>query len=185
MNLPHVFQALHNEREYYQIARYFPGSAGSGGSRAWTKGGDQSDMQTSHPPDPSNTMAGFRDARAARAKRSGWCRSGLPYAIVFILFAGLLGSLGLLAHFRSPARRQQLGWQSWDLVQDNTDGKGDVNEALSLPLDTWDPLLPHTTGRECAVNDKIDPSHRDHSVIVLSPSHPLSFALQAEIQWCR
>lgn len=91
----------------------------------------------------SASMVGFRDA--PRRRQHGYCRSCLPIAITFVLFTGLLATLGLLAHFRSPARQQQLGWQSWDLVQE---GGGDA--ATSLPLDVWDPLLPHKTGRECS-----------------------------------
>lgn len=81
-------------------------------------------------------MAGFRDPLHKRPKRMGWLRTCFPCVATFTLLSILLSSLGLLAHFRSPARAQQLGWQSWDVVRT---GSGDELESgsLSLPLDVW------------------------------------------------
>ena len=72
-----------------------------------------------------------------------------------------------------PGELQRMGWQAWDTVKDgtaspntdaSTEGSGSVPQGVdwwnvtseakpdvqSLPLDKWNPLLPHVTG--CASN---------------------------------
>ncbi|TFK52074.1 Metallo-dependent phosphatase [Heliocybe sulcata] len=100
--------------------------------------------------------------------------------VIFILYQPTPG----------PGELQRLGWQSWDLVsadiptgsQDDTTSvppaaPGDTNEGVdwwnvtvpegakvdsaSLPLDVWNPLLPHDTGlseisiERCMINPKV------------------------------
>jgi hypothetical protein len=79
-----------------------------------------------------------------------------------LLFGFLLASLLLLSEPSKPARK--LGWQSWDLIlaveggngtagnETTVNDGGEVDDQVagwkdaSLPLDVWDPLLPHRTG---------------------------------------
>lgn len=45
-----------------------------------------------------------------------YLRSFLPVVFLILLFSFSLASYSLLSHFRSPAKKQQIGWQSWDIV---------------------------------------------------------------------
>lgn len=90
---------------------------------------------------------------------------------MILAFCVLLTTLDLLGNPVNPARNQHLGWQSWDVVRyhkakasqevipsgsltgslPEDDTSTDETEytdsfAPSLPLDNWDPLLPHATG---------------------------------------
>jgi hypothetical protein len=56
------------------------------------------------------------DARR-RPPRFAYIRSCLPLLVLLVLFSFLLSSVALLSHFRSPAAKQQLGWQAWDVVE--------------------------------------------------------------------
>ncbi|WVQ98259.1 hypothetical protein IAU59_005382 [Kwoniella sp. CBS 9459] len=95
--------------------------------------------------------------------RMSYLRSCLPILALILVIAFGLSSYSLLSHFRSPAVKQQIGWQAWDVVEmssvEGQDGGG--NGALStgdksngngtgfvpsIPLDNWDPLALHTTG---------------------------------------
>ncbi|EIW71023.1 hypothetical protein M231_07534 [Tremella mesenterica] len=92
--------------------------------------------------------------------RFAYLRSLLPLIALILLFSFGLISYSLLSHFRSPAKKQQLGWQSWDVVDIsglNSGKEGDdvlnVGNSTqdddfvpSIPLDNWDPLAVHTTG---------------------------------------
>lgn len=79
-------------------------------------------------------------------KRSRWayCKSFLPLVAVLLAFSFLLASYSLLSHFKSPAIKQHLGWQSWDVVQVDhksqdviqvSNGTGEFNP--SIPIDVW------------------------------------------------
>ena len=81
--------------------------------------------------------------------RFAYLRSSLPVLFLILLFSFSLASYSLLSHFRSPAGKQQIGWQAWDVVQ-MSGGKGVKNETLeegettqnddfvpSIPLDDW------------------------------------------------
>lgn len=85
-------------------------------------------------------------------KRLAYLRSSLPVLALILLFSFFLSSLALLSHFRSPAKKQQIGWQSWDVVEssqsaggawddeDVTLGNGTDSGAgyvPSIPIDTW------------------------------------------------
>lgn len=82
--------------------------------------------------------------------RFAWLRSILPLFIIVILFSFLLSSIALLSHFRSPASKQQLGWQAYDVVEmhyaqkpsgggENGTGAGGGPDIFtpSIPLDLW------------------------------------------------
>ncbi|KAK1921767.1 Metallo-dependent phosphatase-like protein [Papiliotrema laurentii] len=88
-------------------------------------------------------------------KRPRWAyiRSLLPVLAILLIFSFLLASYSLLSHFRSPAAKQRLGWQSWDVIHVKTSQT--VQETAqtngsdwvpSIPIDVWDPLAIHTTG---------------------------------------
>jgi hypothetical protein len=102
-------------------------------------------------------------------KRPRWAyiRSLLPVLAILLIFSFLLASYSLLSHFRSPAAKQRLGWQSWDVIHVKTSQT--VQETAqtngsdwvpSIPIDVWvsfspkryahtqDPLAIHTTGRK-------------------------------------
>jgi hypothetical protein len=101
-------------------------------------------------------MVGFRDNHSARPPRYRYVRSFAPFVFAFAFLAFLLSSLALLSHYRSPAIKQQIGWQSWDIVRiqanvdleaapgNGTDG-GEVGDdpwlwddlGYTLPLDDW------------------------------------------------
>ncbi|KAG8895808.1 hypothetical protein FRB99_000346 [Tulasnella sp. 403] len=107
---------------------------------------------------------------------------------LFFLFSFLLTFIFVLYHPpRAPGRFQRLSWQKWDVVSlnpdgtlpggsnppkpgnwTNTDGKewwqldeldaGEAPASVSLPLDVWSPLLPHSTGlTEIAIKSCILP----------------------------
>ncbi|WVR04789.1 hypothetical protein IAU60_001801 [Kwoniella sp. DSM 27419] len=98
--------------------------------------------------------------------RLSYLRSFLPIVALLLLLSFSLVSYSLLSHFRSPAIKQQIGWQAWDVVRvtsskttggqgaiedeldaaQNGTGKGDEGFMPSIPLDKWDPLSLHTTG---------------------------------------
>lgn len=86
---------------------------------------------------------------------------GLLLTWVFILYQPIKG----------PGEQQRMGWQAWDIVNGpsevpstgaNTEESGNLPEGVdwwnvtseskpdvqSLPLDKWNPLLPHVTGCE-------------------------------------
>lgn len=85
----------------------------------------------------------------------------LPIALIFAFCFSLYQTSTSLI---PPGRKQKVGWQSWDVVQyaseasssqvplasnDKTNGTtttGGSSFAPSYDLDTWDPLIPHTTG---------------------------------------
>ena len=78
--------------------------------------------------------------------RFAWFKSCLPLLVIVILFSFLLSSVALLSHFRSPAAKQQLGWQAWDVVEmhyaSKTGSKANTTEgnemfSPSIPLDVW------------------------------------------------
>jgi hypothetical protein len=86
-----------------------------------------------------------------------------------------------------PDHIQRVGWQSWSLV--STDGiplpgngsevphvpaglewwnvtqTPSASDSANLPLDQWNPLLPHDTGSECYVCTKL-PIYDDQSSLV-------------------
>lgn len=101
-------------------------------------------------------MAGYRDSYPARPPRYRYLRSFIPFFLSLGLLAFLLTSLGLLSHYRSPAAKQQIGWQSWDIVRVEKEGKVEGEESedgsegandgwgwdwgdlgYSLPLENW------------------------------------------------
>ncbi|ORY21337.1 Metallo-dependent phosphatase-like protein [Naematelia encephala] len=93
-----------------------------------------------------------------------YLKSFLPVILLLLVFSFALSTFSLLSHFRSPADKQQIGWQSWDVVEikgqksgsgeDVEVGGGSVGNQTSgqedfvpsIPLDNWDPLSLHTTG---------------------------------------
>jgi hypothetical protein len=79
------------------------------------------------------------DARR-RPPRFAYIRSCLPLLVLLILFSFLLSSVALLSHFRSPAAKQQLGWQAWDVVEMHYAKPDDEDTAVfapSIPLEYW------------------------------------------------
>ena len=84
--------------------------------------------------------------------RFAYLRSFLPCLAFILLFSFLLASYSLLSHFHSPAGKQQIGWQSWDVVEmqsvmgttgediiaggNGTDPQ-DADFVPSIPLDNW------------------------------------------------
>jgi len=78
-------------------------------------------------------------------KRPRWAylRSFLPIVASLLAFSFLLASYSLLSHFKSPAIKQHLGWQSWDIVQVERKNQnvvvinstGEFNP--SIPIDVW------------------------------------------------
>jgi hypothetical protein len=79
------------------------------------------------------------DARR-RPPRFAYIRSCLPLLVLLILFSFLLSSVALLSHFRSPAAKQQLGWQAWDVVEMHYAKPDDEDAAVfapSIPLEYW------------------------------------------------
>lgn len=99
-----------------------------------------------------------------------YVRSLLPPAGFYVFFFVLLSIWGILAHSAGqPGPAGRMGWQVNEAIQlyapksaaDSGGSNGGSNgtavfDELSgdgidgaLPLDVWDPLLPHRTGREC------------------------------------
>lgn len=79
------------------------------------------------------------DARR-RPPRFAYIPSCLPLLLLLILFSFLLSSVALLSHFRSPAAKQQLGWQAWDVVEMHYAKPDDEDTAVfapSIPLEYW------------------------------------------------
>jgi len=82
--------------------------------------------------------------------RFAYLHSLLPVISLILIFSVTLASYSLLSHFRSPAKKQQIGWQAWDVVETSTVKGGDdtldtVNGTTgtdadfvpSIPLDNW------------------------------------------------
>ena len=81
--------------------------------------------------------------------RFAYLRSFLPLVSLILLFSIFLASYSLLSHFRSPAKKQQIGWQAWDVVEFSQSNKGnddvetgngtmgDQQFVPSIPLDNW------------------------------------------------
>ncbi|WVQ91834.1 hypothetical protein IAS59_005638 [Cryptococcus gattii] len=94
--------------------------------------------------------------------RWGYVRSFLPVIALILLFSFFLSSYSLLSHSKSPAIKQHIGWQAWDVVdmtsQKEVEGNEDFDSGIgnsngtetnfipSIPLDNWDPLALHSTG---------------------------------------
>ncbi|OCF33844.1 hypothetical protein I316_04556 [Kwoniella heveanensis BCC8398] len=94
--------------------------------------------------------------------RMSYLRSCLPILALILVIAFGLSSYSLLSHFRSPAVKQQIGWQAWDVVEMSSSksqggvlsAEGDETQGVtngtgfvpSIPLEKWDPLALHTTG---------------------------------------
>ena len=102
----------------------------------------------------------------------------VPVVLVFCFSLSLGFLFILYHSPRAPAGRlQRLSWQRWDVVSLNADGSipagstgggggatnttggkewweleeldaGETPASVSLPLDVWSPLLPHSTGRK-------------------------------------
>jgi hypothetical protein len=91
------------------------------------------------------------DYQRRKPPRFAYLRSFLPLLFLFLIFSFLLSSVALLSHFKSPAAKQQLGWQSWDIVdvsslrsqasqnsENGTEADHWYDEWLpSIPLDNW------------------------------------------------
>jgi hypothetical protein len=103
----------------------------------------------------------------------------IQFVLYFFAFSVLLTFIFVLYQpTPGPGLIQKLGWQSWesvsvppDIGQPNqkpstdttspdgslpdvdwwnvTDSLDDQADGISLPLDIWAPLLPHSTGRTC------------------------------------
>jgi hypothetical protein len=80
--------------------------------------------------------------------RFAYLRSFLPVLALLLVFSFFLASYSLLSHYKSPAGKQHLGWQSWDVVQLakshseqeqlSTNGTGvDEDFMPSIPIDNW------------------------------------------------
>ncbi|OXG80415.1 hypothetical protein C345_05305 [Cryptococcus neoformans A2-102-5] len=90
-----------------------------------------------------------------------YLRSFLPVIVLILLFF-FLSSYSLLSHSKSPAAKQHIGWQAWDVVDMTSQTEEGDNEEVgnetgntngtdttfipSIPLDNWDPLAMHSTG---------------------------------------
>ena len=119
---------------------------------------------------------GFSTQRLSKVART----TCAPFTAI-IAFSTLLTVVFVLYQpTRGPGDLQKLGWQSWATISPNTatnggvttgnptqgDNSGSVPEGTdwwdvetpapeidssSLPLDVWDPLMPHDTGCTCVV----------------------------------
>lgn len=85
--------------------------------------------------------------------RWGYVPSFLPVIALILLFSFFLSSYSLLSHSKSPAIKQHIGWQAWDVVdmtsQKEVEGNEDsdigignsngteTNFIPSIPLDNW------------------------------------------------
>ncbi|ORX34309.1 Metallo-dependent phosphatase-like protein [Kockovaella imperatae] len=78
-----------------------------------------------------------------RPPRGTYLRSCLPMLLVLVLLSILLSALSFLSRFKSPAAKQRLGWQAWEVIAASKDS---ADTSLSIPLDVWDPLASHETG---------------------------------------
>jgi len=88
--------------------------------------------------------------------RFAYIKSACPLFVLVILFSFLLSSIALLSHFRSPAAKQQLGWQAWDVVEmhyasqkpggSNGSSLDGVVFTPSIPLEYWVSLSFCTKG---------------------------------------
>ncbi|WOO76974.1 putative inactive purple acid phosphatase 29 [Vanrija pseudolonga] len=83
--------------------------------------------------------------------RWGYVKSFIPFVVCIALMSLGLSSYSLLHPVPSPVTTQQLGWQSWDVV-DMGAGNGSSSKSSnssvgsSIRLDVWDPSAAHTTG---------------------------------------
>ena len=88
------------------------------------------------------------DPHTRRPPRFAYLRSCLPVIGLLLIFSFFLSSLSLLSHFRSPANKQRLGWQAWDVVKNqrqqqevfetgNSSNPADTTFVPSIPLDNW------------------------------------------------
>lgn len=87
------------------------------------------------------------DYQRRKPPRFAYLRSALPLLFLFILFAFLLSSVALLSHFKSPASKQHLGWQSWDIVDVSflkaaANPAGDNETESDHWFDDWLPSIP-------------------------------------------
>lgn len=92
----------------------------------------------------------------------------VPVTLLCIVSTGFM-ALFVIYHPRGPGRIQRLGWQAWDVINGDitstsggglnvSEGKewweadvldaGEPPASVSLPLDLWAPMLPHSTGCE-------------------------------------
>ncbi|KAL7419143.1 Phosphatase dcr2 [Cryptotrichosporon argae] len=108
-----------------------------------------------------------------RPPRLATLRSSAPLVILLLGFCFFLSSYSLLSHFRGPAQKQHLGWQSWDVIEvlagasgsqdvetDAASNTTDTSYGPSIPLDDWNPLAIHTTGlTEIAIKSCYFPPH--------------------------
>lgn len=81
--------------------------------------------------------------------RFGYIRSSLPFLALIIIFSISLASYSLLSHFASPASKQRIGWQAWDVVEIHSQSSaaggeletvGNASDSAfvpSIPLDNW------------------------------------------------
>lgn len=88
-----------------------------------------------------------------KSPRWGYVRSFLPVIALILLFSFFLSSYSLLSHSKSPAIKQHIGWQAWDVVdmapQKEVEGNEDFDSGIgnsngtetdfipSIPLDNW------------------------------------------------
>ena len=126
------------------------------------------------PPPLPRPIMGFSTHRLSKVART----TCAPFTAI-IAFSTLLTVVFVLYQpTRGPGDQQKLGWQSWATVSSNPptnggvtignptqgNGSGSVPEGTdwwdvetpapeidssSLPLDVWDPLMPHDTGCMC------------------------------------
>jgi hypothetical protein len=88
------------------------------------------------------------DPYIRKPPRWAYLRSFLPVLILILLFSFALSSYSLLSHYRGPAKKQQIGWQAWDIVQVSAKhgetvgdveigGEEEQDFVPSIPLDNW------------------------------------------------
>lgn len=71
-------------------------------------------------------------------RKRSWAdfKSFFPYIALILLFSFGLASYSLLSHFRSPALKQPIGWQSWDVIQvKQVESEGEWSP--SIPIHSW------------------------------------------------
>lgn len=127
---------------------------------------------TSQPKQPDAPKLNMRPppSKPSRLPRLLYLRSLVPPTIIYLVFLSTLAAYLLLVHAPLPGKSGRMSWQVDEGIQifslsapeqvnetigdggeeEDEDGWAEVDGAL--PLEGWDPLLPHKTGRKSTPN---------------------------------